>query len=485
MKRKHTTFVFSFILFCFFITSCKSNPSKNDDKDSAEANSSDVGGGAAVAQPNGKILVISDIHFNPFYDPSILDQLIAADYTQWESIFEKSKDNSYGVYRQDTYYPLFKSAMKEMPIIEAKPDFIIITGDFISHDFEEVYQGLTGTPYSDSVTDFIKKTESFVTSQLAKKYPNTPIFPVLGNNDGFCGDYHIEPNGAFLKFFGGLWLPQLQGAYGNENFMNTFSKGGYYAVAMPWDSTQVFIGLNTVLFSPGHFSDRHENYCEYTPTTAAGDEQMSWLKNTLAQCEAQGKKVWIAYHIPPGMDIYSSRTCPKVKPMWISNYNDEFLAIMKQYKSTVVANFAGHTHMDDFRVIEDNGTPVSFVHITPSISPINGNNPAIQLVDWNAADMTLNNSITHYFKGIATTGDNRWLPEYNFNLAYGETAINPSTLNNVTQNVFTNKDSTRNKYLRFYEVDKTNTVPADWKAYWCGLNKLTIKDYSECYCKTK
>lgn len=489
MKRKLSTFYITPIaIICCLIIGCKSNSSNKNNKDTTENNIEDeaAGGGGPAITPNGKILVISDIHFNPFYDPSILDQLIAADYTKWEGIFEQSKVKSFGGFNVDTYYPLFKSAMNEMPTIEANPDFIIITGDFISHNFEEVYQSLTGKPYSSDVVDFIKKTESFITDQLAKKYPNTPILPVLGNNDGFCGDYHVEANGNFLKFFANLWQPRLQSIYGNQNFATTFSKGGYYAVAMPWDSTQVFIGLNTNLFSPGHYNTKHKNYCSSTPPTKdAANEQITWLKETLTKCEAENKKVWMAYHIPPGIDIYSSRSCPSVTSMWDKSFNNDFLAIIKQYKNTIVANFAGHTHMDDFRVIEDNGTPASFIHITPSISPVNGNNPAIQLLDWNATDMTLNNSITHYFKGIQTTGDDNWIPEYNFNKAYGETAINANTLSNVTQNVFTNKDSAREKYLQFYEVDKTHTVPADWRAYWCGLNKLTIKEYSECYCKTK
>lgn len=95
----------------------------------------------------------------------------------------------------------------------------------------------------------------------------------------------------------------------------------------------------------------------------------------------------------------------------------------------------------------------------------------------------LNNSITHYFKGIDTAGTDNWLPEYHFNKAYGENAINANTLSNVTQNVFTDKDSAREKYVQFYEVDKTGTVPNHWRAYWCGLNKLTVKKYSSCIAK--
>ncbi len=473
------------LLLTISIAICTFWGCKNTNKTNSEIDTTAVlEAETSLPKATGKGMLLSDIHFDPFYDPSIVSKLIAADYTTWESIFEQSTVTSFGAYNIDTYYPLFKSAMHEMPVIEANPDFIIITGDFISHNFEEVYQDLTGVNNTDSFKKFIIKTERFITDQLAKKYPNTPILPVLGNNDGFCGDYHIEANGSFLKFFAQLWKPRLQNMYGIQDFENTFSKGGYYAVAMPWDSTQVFIGLNTNFFSPGHYNNKHKNYCTTSiPTKNAANEQITWLKGMLAKCKAQNKKVWMAYHIPPGIDVYGSQNCPKVSAMWDASFNDDFLSLIKEYKNTIVANFAGHTHMDDFRVIEDNGTPVSFIHITPSISPVNGNNPAIQHIDWNPTDMTLTNNITHYFKGIEDVGNSVWLPEYNFNTTYKEQGINANTLSNVTQNIFSDKDSAREKYLQFYTVDKSKTVPSDWKAYWCGLNKLTIAEYSNCYCK--
>jgi sphingomyelin phosphodiesterase acid-like 3 len=481
-KLNLLAFICSGIIFCFTLWGCKSKE-KEDGKGPVKPNPE-----ASIQKPSGKILLVSDIHFNPFYDPSLVKKLVAANHTEWENIFENSTDTSFGDDWVDTYYLLFKSALNQMHTIDNKPDFIVITGDFISHDFETDYRNLANNN-PDSLVSFIKKTEYFVAAQLAKKYPNTPIFPVLGNNDGFCGDYHVQPNGDFLSFFAQLWQPRVQNVFGNKEFKNTFAKGGYYTVAMPWDSTQVFIGLNSVFFSPGHYSDKYLNkalsYCTLATNPNAGMEQLQWLENMLKTCQAQNKKAWLAYHIPPGMDVYNSRNCPTIKPMWDSDFNASFLHLIKQYKNTIVANFAGHTHMDDFRVIEDNGTPVSFIHITPSISPKNGNNPAIQLVEWDTADMTLNNSITHYFKGIETVGSNVWVPEYNFNIQYGEKGINANTLNNVAQKIYNAKDSAREKYFQFYEVDRTNPVPDKWMAYWCGLSKLTKEEYRDCYCKKK
>ena len=38
----------------------------------------------------GQVVSISDIHFNPFYDPALIPSLIRADYHKWPAIFSRS-----------------------------------------------------------------------------------------------------------------------------------------------------------------------------------------------------------------------------------------------------------------------------------------------------------------------------------------------------------------------------------------------------------
>src|ERR1035438_4672160 len=39
----------------------------------------------------GRLLIASDIHFNPMADPSLVADLAAADPSQWETILQRSK----------------------------------------------------------------------------------------------------------------------------------------------------------------------------------------------------------------------------------------------------------------------------------------------------------------------------------------------------------------------------------------------------------
>lgn len=68
-----------------------------------------------------------------------------------------------------------------------------------------------------------------------------------------------------------------------------------------------------------------------------GDE-LKWLVNELQKAEDNKEKVHILSHIPPG-----SSDCLKV---WSRNYNE----IINRYEGTVMAQFYGHTHFDEFEV---------------------------------------------------------------------------------------------------------------------------------------
>ena len=432
------------------------------------------------AKPTGKMLLISDMHFNPFCDPSLMKKLTRTDYRHWEQLFESATDTSFGLYGSDTYYRLLKSSLNAMTKQNPKPDMIVITGDFISHDFETDFQKYVGSDNQDSLRSFIRKTTAFAFLMLKKHFPNTIILPVLGNNDDYCGDYHIQPSGPYLKFFAEQTLPLL-GRVRHPDFMSTFSKGGYYKALMPWDTTQVFIGLNTIFFSA-----KYENTCNPSDKSEPGWEEFDWLKATLADCAAHHKNVWMAYHIPPGIDVYASLDslggCKSTTTgMWGNDYNDSFLALVTRYSGIIKANFAGHTHMDDFRLIGAGDKAVSFIHIAPAVSPIFGNNPAFQEATWDRQTMQLTNAVTYKFSGIQTYGKNTWDMEYDYNKTYGTTSISAGSLHKVWETIGSDPN-TRVSYMKYFFVSDPKKIPSPWRAYWCGDRYLTIEGFRKCNC---
>ena len=97
------------------------------------------GAGVQAAQTNvaGKLLIASDVHFNPMADPSLVADLAAADPSQWEPILQRSKVTAFSPYGQDTNWWLLRSALEAMVRAEPHPALVMFTGDLLAHDFPQ------------------------------------------------------------------------------------------------------------------------------------------------------------------------------------------------------------------------------------------------------------------------------------------------------------------------------------------------------------
>ena len=88
-------------------------------------------------------------------------------------------------------------------------------------------------------------------------------------------------------------------------------------------------------------------------------DHLKWLITELSIAEEAGELVHIVGHIPP-----DNRECTQ---SWIYNY----LRIVERYNETIVAQFFGHTHFDEFRSlhsVNDCSKPIGFEIVSPSFS---------------------------------------------------------------------------------------------------------------------
>ncbi len=439
-----------------------------------------------------KFLNFSDIHFDPFYDSAIVCRLIMSDHTSWEDIFSGSEIKSVSNYGRDSNFPLLKSVMEDMKLRISEPDFIIITGDFMGHDFNENYEKYSGNGNQDSLFAFIEKTIRFLTSYITKFYPDTQIYPMVGNDDSFCGDYMIDPRGKFLNMLSEVWEPAVNRSGNNVSFKTDFSKGGYCLVNFPQvaddESKFRMLILNTVFFSTNY-----KNLCGDT-LTDPGTEQLEWLENIFRKSKADGIKLMLSYHIPPGIDIYGTihgkGDCrEKIIPAWKEKYSREFIRLIKNYSEIILSQFAGHFHRDDFRIFYEGNNPVSFIHITPSVSPVYDNNPAYQIFSYRKTDYSLLNYETYYLKNIPGNNLNanelpQWIFEYNFNDAYNESSYSIDALLNASMKI-ADDSLYRESYIKFYTCSNeamTDKDRKDWYYNICGFGNLTSESYAECLC---
>ena len=461
--------------------------------------SNETGNPTDQPEPEGRFLNFSDIHFNPYFDTTLIDTLRNADYLEWEAIFESSTQQRVSSYHHDCNYPLLKSVLEKMKTLEASPDFIMISGDFLSHHFEPDFTRYARVPYQEdeaqqfkALHDFTSKTMKFLAHQIEQRFPGVPVWATLGNNDAYCGDYLIQPGASFLTMLSGVWGPMLH-AEDKGTFMSTFPKAGYYAIPHPFNDKHKIIVLNSILFSI-NFNDPESRkaYCElgnYGPDSKTpGERQLTWLTAELDKSKLKGEKVWLMQHIPPGMNVFG--TLPKDSTACVGDtssyflkpeFNDQYLAIVEEYADLITSNMAGHYHRDDFRLMKNaKGEAVSYMHILPSISPIYYNNPGFEIVTYNRESTELLDYTTYYTDVKSPVDSTAWGLEYNFRKTYGQSKMTAKTMDEIHKAMAKDQQLAK-AYMTYYPVSESSSMK-EFRFYWCGIDRLTPKEYAECVC---
>lgn len=460
--------------------------------------------GVLAANP-GKFLLISDVHFNPFENDALTKQLAAAPVQNWETIFESSPhagDKSY--YGNDCNYGLLISALEDAAKSLPTPDFILYPGDFLAHKWYWQYTSCTGG--DAGFEDFTRKVIEFMGIQFAKYFGSTPILPTLGNDDAFCGDYLIQPKGAFLSMFAGVWQAYLGPGGQASSFSTNFPLGGYFDIKLPQMPNHRLIVLNTVLTSHGYPKGPCDNGTNpplpsiCTPTTLApGACELAWLKETLKTAKGKGETVWLLMHIPPGINSYNATHGSSSISFWDTSYTAKFFTLLQQYGDIIQMSFSGHTHMDDFRII-DYGTGLHLTKIAPAISPIFGNNPGYQVYDYDRSSGVISSYKTHYldlvetgsatentptcyYPGFSVSSADTWQVEYDFGTAYGQSEFSATSVNTIFQSLLKSGTGYGANYAQFYGVSVPgirNSVQAREAIYRCCVLNLTPSAYTRC-----
>lgn len=443
-----------------------------------------------AAARRGGFVTISDIHFTPFYDTTLASRLIAADYPRWLAIFRSSSVRGPGTYGEETGYPLLESTLKSMRGSTSNPGYVILTGDLLAHNYRGTFN-LYASDKSDSAYDrFVYKTLGFLVSRINAYFPRTPVLPALGNNDSYSGNYSIGPRSRFLADFQRLWAPLVARAGKSGSFAKDFPAGGFYSVPDPLVKHRRIILLNTIFFSKKYCNkcDSAGAACTTCDTTAPypGDVEMAWLGNELATCARNGEHAVLAYHIPPGIDVFGSvdsvggSTTPVI-PLWQDRYDTAFRALMAVHAKTIDAAFAGHTHVDDFRLMTDGtGAAFGFIHITPAVSPVYDNNPGYQIFSLDRSSGIIENYETRFLDLAAPAKG--WRKEYDFRSAYGADRYDAAALTRLF-NAIQSDPIVRQRFITYYPVSSRHgnaLTSLNWHGYRCGIENFSVADFTAC-----
>ena len=435
----------------------------------------------------GQFLLLSDIHFNPMADPRLVERLAAGEPAEWPAILNASADKSLGRYGADTNWHLLHSALEYMNATLPHPAFVLITGDFLAHHFREQFNAAARGHSDADFRGFVDKTMRFLAQEIEAAFPNTPILPALGNNDEICGDFELQPNGPFLADM----LPVVSGLVGhhaNSDLGGDWTSYGNYSATVPGLPKVKLIFANTVLFSR-----RYGNACGAQGGADPGQETLAWLSAQLAMAEQAHEHVWLAYHVPPGIDGFATwrlGSCPdKIIPMWDQRFAQPVYALLRRYAGTVSASFAGHTHMDDFRLVGDGSRYFGFVLMTPALSPIFGQNPAFRAVDFDAEGGILDQT-TYALSNLPQAGADepaKWRPEYVFRREWQLSRIDLPNLEHLYM-LITGQQNDRALWHTLFVVSSTyywahsSSAANVIRAYDCATGQVDAGAFDKCWC---
>ncbi len=434
-------------------------------------------------------LMVSDIHFDPMAEPALVDRLAAAEPGDWRAIFESAGKQRPSHYGADTNWPLLRSALGQMKATLPHPLFLLLPGDFLAHHFRAQFDAAASDHSDSAYRRFVVKTMRFLADEIAGGFPDTPILPTLGNNDAECGDFRLQPNGPFLADT----LPILRGLVGGHatpDVAESWKSWGNYSAILP-DTP----GVRAIFLNDVFFSQNYRNICGSRGGRDPGRETLAWLTAELAAAQRAQQRVWLVYHVPPGIDGYRTwrqGACPdRIIPMWDEAYARPFLALLRRYSATVAANFAGHTHMDDFRLIGDGKGDFSFALIMPALSPIFGQNPAFRTVVFDTSGRILDQT-TYDLANLAEAGPGvppKWQAEYTFSREWGLPSVDLAGLQRLYA-MITTVPADRARWHRLYPVSS----PVYWslagggdtahtlRAYDCATGHVRSADFERCWC---
>lgn len=417
---------------------------------------------AAYAQNHGTMLWISDMHFDPFYGGELLKLVNDngngwRDHQEWGEIFgEMTANQRLAPAGSDANeYQVQAVLQQARRKLTTPPDLILITGDFLSHNFSSAYFNAPGLPGALATVEmhnrFVDETIAYLALSVATAFPQVPVIATLGNNDAYCGDYDIRGNSQFLantlQTFRRYFLPSL-----SEDFQNT---AGCYTTHIPGTQHRLMV-LNSVPFMAKYpeadwiagFKPLSDS-CTALRTVEPGDI-FDWM-TTVTEGADHHQRIWVVCHVPPGVACYdgtqnwSHPVAGKDKTVPIVNlFQDYFL----QHQTQLAGVLSAHSHAAEFKLIRDTtgtGKPVSFVLMAPSIGRNHSNNASFRLMTFERASLRVLDYETHWMDGTASNPV--WGQPFRFTETYRVPDVSTTSLAAV------------------YEAMKSSTKLPDGKTY--------------------
>lgn len=436
--------------------------------------------GAALAQSpdSNEFIWVSDVHFNPLANPNLANMLIKADVGEWANILN-SHPRRRSRFGEDTDWALLSSSFDAIRKTAPNAQFTVVTGDVFVHDLRDKFDASVTNHDDAAFEDFTRKTFDFVAMQLQALVPGKPVFYTLGNNDVDTCDYDLQPLGSFLRNTS-AGVKSMLGRLADVESTADWTQMGAYDVQHP-----VLQRARIISLSSAYFSQKYQASCGSQPASDPAEHELTWLRGRLADAKAKGEKVWLIFHIAPGIDGYATAH-PKDKgpgkpvvPMWKSPYTADFETLLNEYRDTIAVSLAGHEHVDDFRLIDH-----SLILLAPAISPLVGQSPAFRTVTYNDKDELID-ATTYYLSNLDGFDDAEapaWKKEYSFREQWGMKRLDFESFNALFHSLETDPNKQK-EWMTLYNVKHPatlTTIPKTFPWLACAAGNVGEGPYESC-----
>ncbi len=477
-----------------------------------------------TAPATASVVMLSDIHFDPFHDPAKFSQLQASPIDGWAAILNSpaaatqpaefaALQAACGAHGIDTPMALLRDSLRAVQKAQPSPLFVTVSGDLMAHQFDCRFRHVAarlpgGRASAADLSEFAAKTVAFIAFQLRQTFPGRPIYFALGNNDSGCHDYSEDPNSAFLRADAESFAADAIDPANRAAILKEFPQLGDYSVVLPAPMRHArLIVLQDI------FESRRYAACNGEPSSAAASEQSAaiqtaWLRAQLTAARAAHEHVWVMSHIPPGVDVYTTLTkaddvCGGGAPALFLNGN-ALADTLTAFPDVVRLALFAHTHMDELRLLKSSIGEAVPAKLVASISPVDGNDPAFTVAEVDPRTATLQD-YTVYVDRSHAGGDSDqsaggrddapiWPREYRYSTAYGLPDFSSASLAKLTAEFAGDKNGSATasrSYQSFYfagQPSDKNALKATlmmrllWPIYVCSLTRADATGFRDCVC---
>ncbi|XP_043791985.1 acid sphingomyelinase-like phosphodiesterase 3a isoform X2 [Apis laboriosa] len=419
----------------------------------------------AVQGKIGYFWHITDIHYDPRYSAQANAATACWNTRNGGVGGGRKTPGKFGDYGCDSPWELVESAAKAMKTYRGEGiEFVLWTGDALTRT-----TGMNAELRLQCLRN--------LTDLLSRTFKGLFVFPVLGHDD--------TVNFSQLAELWSTWLPQ--------EALDTLKSAGYYTIEQTSEKYRIiFLNTNLWLNTADNRMLHHQSGASVVDNTQDPLNQWSWFQTTLETARRKEETVYIVGHTPPGVDDRESGAS-----MLNERHNAKYLQLIRLYSDIIRGQFFGHWHTDTFRVVyNDNGLPVSWIMMAPSISPTTPggpNNPGLRLYKFETTTGQVLD-YTQYYLNLpeANSGTANWLIEYSLLEYYSLQEITAISLHDLADRFTQFNDYA---FVRYYAAN-TVSLPREVEQIWgcggplngacalhhyCTVTRLNPESYKKCY----